>query len=158
MNCFYHTENQSVAQCFDCGKGLCHTCAAQFSSPVCEVCYNRRIKSSRSEIIKELLITYGFGAILTFFVLKGDLWGLNFSAFPYAAVIMTVVTFYATSGIISGWKSLTAITPQVFLFLPLLGWLFYFLIKFVLAFFVGLLALPIRTIRNIIRLNQLKPV
>ena len=157
MNCFYHSEQPSVAQCVDCGKGLCLACASQFSPPICTTCYNRRIKSSHSEIIKELLVTFGLGLILTFFLLKGGLWGLNFSKDPRGAVIMTVITFYAMSGIVPGWKSLTAITPRVFLILPLLGWLFYFLIKFILAYFVGLVVLPIRTVRNIIQLNKLKP-
>ena len=32
-------------------------------------------------------------------------------------------------GLVAGWKTLTRITPQVFLFLPILGWVFYFLVK-----------------------------
>jgi hypothetical protein len=157
MNCFYHPEQTAVAQCGDCGKGLCTSCASLFSPPVCKACFNRRVNFSRSEIIKEMLITFGFGAILTFFLLKGGMFQLDFSSYPKSAVLMTILTFYAVSGIIPGWKALTAITPHVFLSLPLLGWLFYFLIKFILAFFVGFVALPIRAIRNVIKLNTLKP-
>lgn len=106
---------------------------------------------------------YGLGAILTFFLLKVGLWQLKFSIEQSKGAIigtitMTVLTFYATSGITAGWKTLTKITPQVFLFLPLLGWALYFLVKFVLAFFVGLVMLPVRTVICIIKLNRLKPV
>jgi hypothetical protein len=163
MNCFYHPEQQAVAQCSICSKGLCVSCASQVLPPTCTTCFNKRIKSLRSNITKELLIMYGLGAILTFFLLKVGLWQLKFSIEQSKGAIigtitMTVLTFYATSGITAGWKTLTKITPQVFLFLPLLGWALYFLVKFVLAFFVGLVMLPVRTVICIIKLNRLKPV
>ncbi|MGC9352490.1 MAG: hypothetical protein ACP5D9_01560 [Mariniphaga sp.] len=51
--------------------------------------------------------------------------------------------------LVAGWKTLIRITPQVFLFLPILGWVFYFLIKAFLSMVVGLVAFPVRTIRNL---------
>lgn len=162
MNCYYHSQQEAVAQCSVCSKGLCSSCAPRISPPTCTVCYNSEVKSARSEIIKELLITFGFGAILTFFLMRANIWGFDpefrhinvYTSF----VLMTMVTLYAISGIVSGWKTLTAITPQVFLFMPILGWVLYFLVKLVLAFFVGLVMLPIRTVVSIIRLNKLKTV
>jgi len=56
---------------------------------------------------------------------------------------------YMGLGIVAGWKTLTRITPQIFLFLPVLGWVLYFLIKAVLSLFSGLIAFPVRTIRNL---------
>jgi hypothetical protein len=159
MNCFYHSGQMAVAQCPDCGKGLCSACASLFSQPICKSCFNKRIKSTRSIIIKELLVTFGFGLAAILFVMKNHTAVVGFEPLhhPQFDFVVYFMFFYAASGIVSGWKTLTAITPQVFLFLPLLGWLFYFLIKFVLAFFVGFVAFPIRTVRNFIKLNQLKP-
>nr|WP_321355578.1 hypothetical protein [uncultured Draconibacterium sp.] len=56
---------------------------------------------------------------------------------------------YMGLGLVSGWKALGRVTPQIFLFLPILGWVIYFLIKVVLAMFVGLIAFPVRIIRNL---------
>lgn len=55
---------------------------------------------------------------------------------------------YMGLGLVAGWKTLTRVTPQVFLFLPILGWVLYFLIKAVLSMFVGLVAFPVRMIKN----------
>ena len=162
MNCFYHFEKQVVAQCSICGKGLCSYCAPQISPPTCTTCYNNEVKSARATVIKELLVTYGVGIILTFFLMRANIWGFDFS-FRHinvytSFVLMTIVTLYVISGIVSGWKTLTAITPPVFLFMPIVGWVLYFLVKFVLAFFVGLVMLPIRTVVCIVRLNRLKTI
>ena len=156
MNCFQHPLYAAVAQCIDCGKGLCSSCASKFSLSICSDCYNRRINTSRSEILKELLLTFGLGFILTFLVLKYDLWGLSNTKHVASIILMTGITFYATSGIVPGWNSLTAITPRVFLFLPIIGWFLYFIIKFFLSFFIGLIVLPFRTLRNIFQLFKLK--
>ncbi len=60
------------------------------------------------------------------------------------------------SGIIPGWKTLTRIMPSVFLFLPIIGWVLYFIVKFALSVVVGLVMLPVRTVRNIARLVALQ--
>jgi hypothetical protein len=77
---------------------------------------------------------------------------------PQLDLVVYFLWFYAASGIVSGWKTLTAITPRIFLFLSLLGWAIYFIVKFILAFFIGLVMLPIRTVNNIIQLKKLKTV
>ena len=63
---------------------------------------------------------------------------------------------YVFSGIIPGWKTLTRIMPSVFLFLPIIGWVLYFIVKFALSVVVGLVMLPVRTVRNIARLVALQ--
>lgn len=64
--------------------------------------------------------------------------------------ILTYAAFiYIFSGIVPGWNTLTRITPATLLFLPIIGWVLYFLVKLVLSLGVGLVMLPIRTVRNI---------
>jgi hypothetical protein len=99
---------------------------------------------------------YGFGAIVTFFLMRAGLWNWEYHFDNTDSVLMTIFIFYTASGIVAGWKTLTTITPQIFLFLPVLGWLLYFLVKLALAFFVGLVMLPIRTVVCIVQLNKLK--
>lgn len=41
-----------------------------------------------------------------------------------------------------GWKILNFITPNIFLIMPLAGWVIYFLVKGVLAFFIGFIVAP----------------
>ncbi|KAA6309523.1 hypothetical protein EZS27_038999, partial [termite gut metagenome] len=35
MNCYEHSIQPAVAQCPDCGKGLCTECASAYSLPIC---------------------------------------------------------------------------------------------------------------------------
>ena len=42
MNCFNHTQEPAVAQCSDCGKGLCPECAARYQPILCSPCYKKR--------------------------------------------------------------------------------------------------------------------
>lgn len=51
------------------------------------------------------------------------------------------------AGIPAGWRTLTKITPSVFVFLPVAGWALYFLIKGGLSLFIGWAALPFRTVK-----------
>lgn len=41
-----------------------------------------------------------------------------------------------------GWRTLSFITPRIFLIMPLAGWVVYFLIKGVLSFFLGFIVAP----------------
>ncbi|MGV4410699.1 hypothetical protein ACQ1P2_06865 [Ornithobacterium rhinotracheale] len=69
-----------------------------------------------------------------------------------------ITTIYAGASLVAGWRFLNRITPQMFLFLPLIGWLFYFLVKGVVAGFVGFFYLPFRVFRNIKRLRELNQI
>lgn len=153
MNCYNHQTQPAVAQCSDCGKGLCGTCASSYQMPLCTSCNKSRITSERSGIIKEMLLTFGVGAVLAYFFFQ---WTNGGHSYPLLYnIISYVIPFYVFSGIIPGWKTLTRITPSVFLFLPIIGWVLYFIIKFILSVVVGLVMLPIRTVRNIARLVAL---
>ena len=48
--------------------------------------------------------------------------------------------------------TLSRVTPQMFLFMSLLGWAIYFLIKGILSLFVGLVSFPLMMIKNVITL------
>lgn len=44
--------------------------------------------------------------------------------------------------IVCGWKALTFITPDIFLIMPLIGWVVYFMIKGFLSLIVGIFVAP----------------
>ena len=51
MNCFNHTQEPAVAQCSDCGKGLCPECAERYQPILCTPCFQKR---KRSEIWRSI--------------------------------------------------------------------------------------------------------
>lgn len=148
MYCFYHKHLFAAAKCKDCEKRLCRQCASQFTIPICITCITIRNEIEEGAILKELSLTFIIGLFLTFVISQLR---LNSSQSVYIIFLM----FYAYSGIVSGWLTLNKITPKTFLYLPLIGWVFYFVLKFVLSFWVGLIMLPVRTFRNIRRVVQI---
>lgn len=166
MNCFYHPDTIIVATCQDCGKGLCKSCASNYTIPICKQCNSTRksndLKIIRNEFIQVILI----GALITFFVhifsfesifgSNSDLIGNPKVLGLYILVI--IVNFYYCMGIVIGWKTLSRLTPQMFLFLPLIGWLIYFMIKLYVSMFVGLVWTPVWFVRKIKRLKELKQI
>lgn len=154
MNCYNHPTQTAVAQCQDCGKGLCSQCATTYSIPICNSCNKSRISSERSRIIRELLVTFIGAFILTYLFSKLLSTPVREGGHtvPFDTVTY-IMLFYICAGLIAGWQTLTRITPSMFLVLPIIGWIIYFAIKLFLAFWVGLIMLPIRTVRNIMRLG-----
>lgn len=100
---------------------------------------------------KELLITFGVGILCAVLFAKHihmEVSDENRDLF--FKVLDNVFLFYLGASLIAGWKTLTGITPNVFLILPLLGWLFFFIVKFILSIIVGIFMFPVRLTRNII--------
>ena len=157
MNCYNHHDRPAVAQCPDCGKGLCAECAAAYSIPICNACNRKRINVDKGHIITELLLTFGIGLLLAIPFARWINEGLSTSDVVYN-VISYAIPIYVFSGIVPGWKTLTRITPAMFLFLPIIGWVIYFIVKLCLSVCIGLVMLPIRTVRNISKLVSLSKV
>lgn len=43
MNCYIHTESESVGACTSCGRSICHECAVELQDKlVCRECLNSR--------------------------------------------------------------------------------------------------------------------
>ena len=141
MNCFYHPDTVSVAACVDCGKGLCQECAIRYQLPICNECNERRSKNEKQAIFKQYISSVIFFVAGLFFGLK--VIKLN---------IYSSISFgYTIAGAFWGWKVISFIQPTMFLFLPIVGWFLYFLIKFTLSMVVGIVAMPIGIVRIIIK-------
>ncbi len=158
MNCFNHPTITSVATCQDCQKGLCTTCVSRHKTPICKGCLAKRKREQKSSIYKELLLTFVIGVLSAYFLI--EYLYVSGSANPKYQNVENIVSkgmlFYVGASLVSGWKTLNRITPSVFLFLPIIGWLFYFIIKFLLSIVVGLFMFPIRLFQNLRRLYLLK--
>ncbi|ADV50575.1 hypothetical protein Celal_3309 [Cellulophaga algicola DSM 14237] len=160
MNCFNHHELIAVGVCQDCQKGLCSVCASKYSIPICSQCNTGRKGSEKSKIYKELFMTFGFSIIATFFIMKNFVNSTSpeMQMGTLEQILMAIMLIYGFSSLIAGWKTLTGITPSVFLFLPIIGWLIYFGIKLWLSSMIGVFMLPIRTFKNVRRLYKLKNI
>ena len=54
----------------------------------------------------------------------------------YLALIVMVAFAYF------GWKALNKIQPDIFLIMPVVGWIIYFVVKFVLSVLIGIFIAP----------------
>ena len=93
---------------------------------------SNEMKAELLELGKQVAISLGL-----FFI--GVMLGENLSQ----AIIIACIPY--------GWKVLNRITPNVFLWMPFVGWLIYFIVKAVLAAMIGIFVLPYTLIKCIVR-------
>lgn len=152
MNCYDHPTQIAVAQCIDCGKGLCPQCATMYSISICNTCNKQRINKEKRTIIKSWLLTFVLGLVVMFvsgIFLFAPGAEHKFRYFGYPMLL------WISFGMVPGWRALNRITPNIFLILPLLGWVFYFVVKFLLALAIGCIILPFKLIKDVVRFIQL---
>jgi hypothetical protein len=140
MNCYYHSDISSEATCVDCGKGLCQECAGRYEIPICNECNEKRSKAEKQAVIRQYIPS------VLFFIA-----GLVISLRVGNNIIVSLMYGYIFAGIFWGWKVITFIQPKMFLFLSLFGWMIYFMIKFILSLFAGIVAMPVGIVRIILR-------
>lgn len=141
MKCAYHYDRNAVATCKVCGKGLCQECADLISPPQCVGCFKNNLEAEKSKVVKSLVCA-GVLALVIFF---GGVLGPNgniVEAFFWACVPF-------------GWIALNRITPNIFLIMPVGGWIVYFLIKLVLSMVVGIVALPYKLIKDMLYIKKI---
>ncbi len=142
MNCYKHYDRTAVSQCIECSKALCPECTSKYNKPLCDQCVIEGVKRNKSMLVKNIVIMVaifliGFSNIFVENLLgERLLLSIMFSGFPW------------------GWSFLNKITPQVFLFMPIVGWLIYFSIKFVLSVIIGIIVMPFKINQIIKGLKQ----
>lgn len=134
MYCYKHQNEEAVAQCSECSRALCAECARKISPPLCVDCAKNYSREVKSEMIKNIAISMVF-MIIGIVLIKNPL-GLLLAGIPY------------------GWSILNSMTPDMFLWLSWIGWIVYFIIKLVLSYIIGLVALPIKLIKWILTLKR----
>ena len=149
MKCFYHPDRDAVGQCVECSRGLCSECAGKWEPPLCDNCAGNAASSAKASAISHLVI-------LVLFALAGILyayWAMWISPAAtkniFQLIISGILTAYFVAAIPAGWWKLNKITSGAFLFLPVFGWLIYFVLKAILSMFVGLVVLPIECVHSI---------
>ncbi len=154
MKCFYHNDRDAVAQCSECGKFLCSDCAEKWEPPLCPSCgksissYNRS-SAAASLILTVILLVLG-GLFTGFMYFSTDSTFYSFGEKIFGVVLYS----YMIAGFPAGWRKLSGLTSRLFLALPVVGWVFYFGIKIGLSAIVGLVMLPVETVKAIRTLKQ----
>ncbi|MBP5558857.1 MAG: hypothetical protein J6X71_03735 [Bacteroidales bacterium] len=131
MNCYYHPGRPAVAQCPDCGKGLCRECASKFEKPICTACNDKRGKSAMVNYAKPLVVC-------AIFFLVGCLVGKS-AGFGDAPAIMG----YIFTCIYGGWSIVDMFLSNIFISLDIRSIVFYYGLKILLAVIIGIFATPI---------------
>lgn len=132
MNCINHPTMAAVAQCADCGAGLCIECANIYKPNLCVSCFRRRKKA---DIINN---TYRLFLYVVLFVVG---YKLNFLAFGSNPDMEIATGYLLVSGLagyvfvnyIMPWKMIAGTTGQ---------WNFYYIFKLVLYVGAGLFVAP----------------
>ena len=123
--------------------------------------YSNNLAESRFQkkrIYNEFFIMLVVGFIISFYMLYSNSIIANptLKASDTSKGILIFQGFYIGAALVAGWKALNRITPNVFLFLPIIGWVVYFVIKIFLSSVIGIFLLPIRLFLNIRKLYLLK--
>ncbi|MCL2859047.1 MAG: hypothetical protein FWF46_00435 [Oscillospiraceae bacterium] len=112
MNCYNHEEKEAVAQCSDCGKGLCKECAEKYQAVnliICDDCASARNNYDKGTFTKTIVM-----AVVAFVI------GLVISIVMGLPAGGLIVFSILTACVPFGWRVLTKVTPKLFLFMPVI--------------------------------------
>ena len=132
MNCFNHTQEPAVAQCSDCGKGLCPVCAEMYKPILCTPCFQkRRRREIRQSLfsLTFLVVLFIIGFRLNFLAREGFenlRWqsGYVLLALPSGALLVErIFPYKMTAG--TSWQ-----------------WCFFYAFKLILYLIVGVFTAP----------------
>lgn len=130
----YQEYQYSANVCSNCGRRLTVEEDSLCNPPTCIYCARDYIQGIRTEMIKSIVLSIVF--MIAGIALIGNFSGVLLAGIPY------------------GWALLNKMTSRFFMWLPIIGWLIYFLIKLVLSYFIGLIALPVKLIQWISKLSK----
>ena len=142
MNCFNHPSLTAVAQCLDCGKGLCVECASAYKETICTNC----VKARRRKSITAYTLLLSFYALL--FIL-GYRW--DFMAVLHGSDAQ-IWSGYILMSIFTGYQFVNAIAPFKMTSGDAASWNFYYIFKFILYLIVGFFTAPLTIAWNIFKL------
>lgn len=129
MNCYYHPTQPAVAQCPDCGKGLCKVCASKYEKPICPECNSKRGKTDIKSYSRPLIVC-AIMFIVGCFI--GN--GLGDDA---------VLMGYLFTCIFGGWSIVGMFFSNIFISLDLHSIVFYYGLRILLSAIIGVFTTPV---------------
>ena len=151
MKCYNHINSDAVATCTDCSKGLCKSCADKFATPICDTCGLQRVNNDKRRLYNEFIWMLGVVVVSVFLIFNfPEFWQIT-----EPQLLETVAFLYGGVSIVGGWYTLSKFTSKYFLFLPIIGWIIYFILKLYFSALIGPFVTPFRLYRNTRRLIKL---
>ncbi len=161
MNCYNHGDQISVAQCRDCNKGLCDYCAHFYQVPLCISCNKLHVDFEKKQIKKEFFWTLMLGIVPASAMFVFLMQSIPPDKTINDVIVRALITFCVFAAIIPGWHALNSFSSNFkgfFLIFSLPGLLVFYILKAIVSGFVGLIALPIRALKNAKRLRELNAI
>lgn len=103
MNCFNHYQNPAVAQCSNCGKGLCPECIERCNPTLCNSCFLVRKRHEIWRSIINLILL-----IILFFI--GFKWNIISNDNP--SIRLKILSGYMLMAIWAGYLFTEQFTPR----------------------------------------------
>ena len=129
MNCANHPAEAAVAQCTECGKGLCVQCVQNQPKPVCAACHEKLRSQTVGSIVFHLLVYVGL------FILGYKLNFMEGNGFPDGRF----ASGYTLMAVVSGWQFLNSGVGWRLVQGDLTAWAIYYVLKLLLSVIVGLI-------------------
>lgn len=126
----------SVNRCSKCGRQLTLEEDGAFHPPTCMNCAKNHVSTVKTEMLKNIAISVVL-MIVGVIIIKNPI-GILLAGIPY------------------GWAILNRITPAMFLWMSWVGWLIYFLVKLLISYIIGVVALPIKLFQWISEIVKVK--
>ena len=146
MRCALHPDREATGICVDCGKALCQECSNKFKPVLCPDCAEARNKQELKKVVTVLCIS------IIFFIIAWNIEGSSGFSLSNRYMAFRVLAALFIAGVPWGWITLNKLTPNVFLVLPGIGWIMYFITKLILSFIIGIFAMIIKNIYYIYKL------
>ena len=151
MKCYHHPDRDAVAYCSQCGRGLCGECSDRYNPILCGGCAEKIAGIQLNEEIEyyndavRRLRKLRIGAIVC--VAFGILFGLALTSgrsYEILGLIGGILGGLCFAGVPSGWRDIneTFSRFRFILFLPIAGWIMFYLFKLSFAIVVGWIAFP----------------
>ena len=142
MNCANHPTQAAVAQCTECGKGLCVQCVQNQPKPVCAACHEKLRSQTVGSIVFHLLVYVGL------FILGYKLNFMEGNGFPDGRF----ASGYTLMAVVSGWQFLNSVVGWRLVQGDLTAWAIYYVLKLLISVIVGFFTAPFMILWNLIKL------
>ena len=142
MNCANHPTQAAVAQCTECGKGLCVQCVRNQQKPLCAACRETLKSQAIGSTIFHLLVYVGL-------FIGGYKWNfMEGDGFPDGRL----ASGYMLMAIVSGWQFLNSVVGWRLVQGELTTWAIYYVLKLLFSVIIGFFTAPFTILWNLIKL------
>lgn len=136
MKCITHVNREAECYCPVCKQPICWECRDYLGG--CINCAEKTCKDTKMEILKTCMLSIVIPIVLVILFRTEGMLDKGDAILPKMIIIIILSAFVPF-----GWSALNRITPNIFLILPIVGWVIFFITKFFLSMAIGwIIAIP----------------